>query len=570
MNLKTKMAICMALVFVFFTFALGVALTGMQNTKSRFETFLEQDEALLRAATNLYAQGLQMELALRNLVLAPNDETPYKNIQIAGDEFKKTSESALALSGLSPDNRKILTEVTAIRDRQIPLHAKIISTVKDNQANATEMLTREETPLWRDMRTRLLGVIKAKNEEVKAIKAETLKTAHLMLVVSLLLGSLAVIVGGAVAFWLVRNVMKQLGGEPHYAVDIAKRIASGDLTVTIETREDDRDSLLHAMKIMLGSLATLVREVHVGAEAIAGATSEIASGAMNLSSRTEQQAGSLEETASSMEELTSTVRQNADNARQANALVGSASDVASQGGAVVSQVIETMGSINESAKKIVDIISVIDGIAFQTNILALNAAVEAARAGEQGRGFAVVAGEVRNLAQRSASAAKEIKALISNSVEKVDTGTRLVDQAGTTMSEVVASVKRVADIINDIAAASQEQTSGIEQINMAITQMDGVTQQNSALVEEAAAAADSLQEQAAKLAKLVNVFKLDGLQAATPIARPAVSDSAGAMAGAKKASPPRIAQMRSAGVPTPVRPLAVKSAVTSGSDWEEF
>jgi len=260
---------------------------------------------------------------------------------------------------------------------------------------------------------------------------------------------------------------------------------------------------------MNDSLLKIVREVRLGTDTIATASTQIASGNLDLSSRTEEQASSLEETASAMEELTSTVKQNADNARQANQLAVSASAVAQEGGDVVGQVVATMGSINDSSKKIVDIISVIDGIAFQTNILALNAAVEAARAGEQGRGFAVVASEVRSLAQRSAAAAKEIKVLIDDSVEKVTSGSKLVEQAGSTMAEVVGSVRRVTDIVGEISAASQEQSTGIEEVNRAITQMDEVTQQNAALVEEAAAAAQSLQDQAGKLAQVVGVFKLE-------------------------------------------------------------
>ncbi|HJV74392.1 MAG TPA: methyl-accepting chemotaxis protein, partial [Noviherbaspirillum sp.] len=292
-------------------------------------------------------------------------------------------------------------------------------------------------------------------------------------------------------------------------VGIARRIASGDLTEAIDTSKSDRSSLVSAMKMMQDSLAALVVQVRSGTNSIATASGQIAAGNQDLSSRTEEQASSLEETASSMEELTSTVKQNADNARQANQLAASASEVAGKGGAVVAQVVDTMGAINDSSKKIVDIIAVIDGIAFQTNILALNAAVEAARAGEQGRGFAVVASEVRSLAQRSAGAAKEIKSLIDDSVEKVNTGAQLVNVAGTTMEEIVESVKRVTDIMGEITAASQEQTAGIEQINQAITQMDQVTQQNAALVEEAAAASEAMQGQASELAQIVSTFKVD-------------------------------------------------------------
>jgi methyl-accepting chemotaxis protein len=296
-----------------------------------------------------------------------------------------------------------------------------------------------------------------------------------------------------------------------YAVRVARTVADGDLSSDIQVRtRDEIGQLSAALKDMNTSLISIVSEVRKGTDSIGTASQEIAAGNLDLSERTERQAGSLEETASSMEQLTSTVKQNAANASQANQLARSASDVAGKGGAVVAQVVDTMASINASARKIVDIISVIDGIAFQTNILALNAAVEAARAGEQGRGFAVVATEVRNLAQRSAAAAKEIKELIGDSVDKVDAGARLVDQAGATMEEIVTSVRRVTDIMSEIAAASQEQLSGIEHINGAITEMDQTTQQNASLVEQASAAAITMQEQASNLVGAVSVFKLTG------------------------------------------------------------
>jgi methyl-accepting chemotaxis protein len=323
---------------------------------------------------------------------------------------------------------------------------------------------------------------------------------------------------------------------------MAGAIAGGELSRKIVLREGDSSSLLHAMETMRRALVGIVGQVRTGTDTIATASNQIAVGNLDLSSRTEEQASSLEETASSMEELTSTVKQNADNARQANGLAVSASEVAQKGGAVVAEVVDTMASINESSRKIVDIIGVIDGIAFQTNILALNAAVEAARAGEQGRGFAVVASEVRNLAQRSAAAAKEIKLLIDDSVGKVEAGGKLVDQAGATMTDIVASIARVAHIMSDIAAASAEQTAGIEQVNTAITQMDEVTQQNAALVEEAAAAAGAMQEQAAALAEVVSIFKLEQ-QASQPIKRPAAVK------------------------PAPQRKVL---ASTAGEEWEAF
>ncbi|MFZ6746380.1 methyl-accepting chemotaxis protein [Undibacterium sp. JH2W] len=379
----------------------------------------------------------------------------------------------------------------------------------------------------------------------------------------LILGLIVVTIalGLLLAYWIARVVSRPL----QEAVRVAKTVASGDLTSDIEVKTtDETGELLQALKEMNASLLSVVSEVRTGTDLIATASTEIANGNMDLSARTESQAGSLEETASSMEELTSTVKHNSDNARQANQLSHSASAVAQKGGSVVSQVVDTMGSISESSKKIVDIIAVIDGIAFQTNILALNAAVEAARAGEQGRGFAVVASEVRNLAQRSASAAKEIKALINDSVEKVDLGTRLVDQAGATMQEVVESVKRVSDIISEITAAGAEQSSGIDQINTAIIQMDQVTQQNAALVEEAAAAAGALQEQAANLSRVVGVFKLIHSHPASnsptrpvravskQLAKPAATSS-----NIRKAAPVKAA--------TKERELA-----KTNDDWEEF
>ena len=326
----------------------------------------------------------------------------------------------------------------------------------------------------------------------------------------LMLVLVACSLGGGIGLglWITSTLTRQLGGEPTYAVEAAGAISAGNLSTPIQTRGGDQRSLLFAMEAMRQSLVKIVGQVRSGTDTIATASNQIAAGNLDLSSRTEQQASSLEETASSMEELTSTVKQNADNARQANQLAASASEVALKGGTVVAEVVGTMASINASSKKIVDIIGVIDGIAFQTNILALNAAVEAARAGEQGRGFAVVAAEVRNLAQRSAAAAKEIKTLINDSVEKVDAGGKLVDQAGETMADIVQSITRVTDIVSEIASASMEQTMGIEQINSAISQMDEVTQQNAALVEEAAAAAAALQEQAEILADVVSVFQI--------------------------------------------------------------
>jgi methyl-accepting chemotaxis protein len=377
--------------------------------------------------------------------------------------------------------------------------------------------------------------------------------------------AVALVLGALLAWRLTVGITKPL----KEALVVAEAVAAGDLTSRSmsEPTKDEPGQLLAALKRMQESLTRTVTTIRLGTDTIATASSEIASGNLDLSSRTEEQASSLEETASSMEELTSTVKQNADNSRQANQLAVAASNVAVKGGSVVSQVVTTMGSINESAKKIVDIIGVIDGIAFQTNILALNAAVEAARAGEQGRGFAVVASEVRNLAQRSAGAAKEIKALIGDSVEKVDAGSKQVAEAGSTMDEIVEGVKRVADIMAEITAASQEQSDGIEQVNQAVSQMDQVTQQNAALVEEAAAAADSMQEQARALAQAVAVFKISGDFGMQAVAAPRTAPTT-MRAPAKVMQASLSAPSRAAAKPANVQPKPAN--VTADDGWEEF
>jgi methyl-accepting chemotaxis protein len=319
------------------------------------------------------------------------------------------------------------------------------------------------------------------------------------------------VIGGLISLGMaliIRSVKHSLGGEPMDAARIAAGIAEGDLTHAIVLRQGDQASMLYAMREMQGHLSHTITTIRQGAETISLAAQEISSGNLDLSSRTEEQAASLGETAASMEQLTSTVKQNADNARQANQMAASASQIAGEGGVVVQQVVDTMQRIAASSTRIVDIIAVIEGIAFQTNILALNAAVEAARAGEQGRGFAVVASEVRSLAQRSSAAAKEIKGLIESSVGQIDDGRTQVERAGTTMVSVVQAVRRVTDIIGEISSASDEQSRGIEQVNIAITQMDSTTQQNAAMVEQAAAAAQSMEEQARTLRAAVNEFRV--------------------------------------------------------------
>jgi methyl-accepting chemotaxis protein len=381
-----------------------------------------------------------------------------------------------------------------------------------DEAAAKKLIRGESNKLIVSLRGQIDKLVKVYGDggdAAAAAGAQTFVTARSWIVGLLVL---SMVLGVAAAVTITRWLTRTLGGEPAYAVTIAGRIAAGELSTPIHTRANDTRSLLFAMKSMRDSLASIVAEVRTGTETINTAATEIAAGNDDLSSRTELQAGSLEETAASMEELTATVRQNSASADAANTLALNASAIAQKGNAVVSKVVSTMGNIDRSAKKISDIISVIDSIAFQTNILALNAAVEAARAGEQGRGFAVVASEVRNLAHRSATAAKEINLLINDSVQQVESGSKLVSEAGATMEEVLSSVRQVNEIMQEISAASREQSAGIEQVNKAITEMDQVTQQNATLVEEATVASRSMQDQAAALQQLVAVFQLDAGQ----------------------------------------------------------
>jgi methyl-accepting chemotaxis protein len=457
-------------------------------------------------------------IALRNIVLLDDPaqmQAQVDRIRVQAQSYadsEKTLRDTFAAFGIQDDESKLLAEIQQQNALAQPLMDKIQALgLANNNADATKLLIgdlRAVQGKWQDGLAALVASEKRQNEEAtSAADASYAFTRNMMIGLGV----------AAIALVITRSITLPI----KRAVAIAQTVAAGDLTSQIAVRGSDETSmLLAALKSMNDNLAAIVGQVRAGTDTMSTASQEIAAGNLDLSSRTEEQAGSLEETASSMEELTSTVKQNADNARQANSLAASASAVAGKGGAVIASVVDTMDAINASSKKIVDIISVIDGIAFQTNILALNAAVEAARAGEQGRGFAVVATEVRNLAQRSAAAAKEIKTLISDSVAKVESGSQLVDQAGQTMSEVVDSVRRVSDIIGEITTASREQSMGIEQINQAIIQMDGVTQQNAALVEESAAAADSLQGQAAALAEVVATFVLIQNQGKVPARAP--------------------------------------------------
>jgi methyl-accepting chemotaxis protein len=470
------------------------------------------------------------------------------------------NEAVAALEGLldTPDGSAFLASFKQQRVRYVASFGKVDRLILDNRRDEAGALMLAETlPALDALQATVKDLTDQQKQALDASGAEVRRTIAAARALMIVLG-MAALGGGIVFAW---RITRSITGPINAAIAMARTVATGDLTADIEVRgSDETGQLLQALKDMNQGLVAIVGEVRVGTDTIATAAGQIAAGNQDLSARTEQQASSLEQTASSVEQLMSTVRQNGDHARHANALAASASSVASKGGAVVAQVVETMDSINAASKKIVDIIGVIDGIAFQTNILALNAAVEAARAGEQGRGFAVVASEVRSLAQRSASAAREIKALIGDSVDKVETGSKLVNQAGATMEEIVSSVQRVTDIMGEITSASREQEAGIEQINLAINEMDAVTQQNAALVEEATAAAEALHEQADHLSQVISVFKVDGMTTRT--AAPARA-SASVRPFVKKAAPASIA--------APTRTRAARLVASGTNDeWEQF
>jgi methyl-accepting chemotaxis protein len=511
--------------------------------------------AILSSAINTDASDFRI-LELQHI--ASNDDAAMaaidKKIAAMGAQIETQRTDYVKLIA-SAEEKKLFEAVGKSWDAYLVESKKLLELSRQKQnAEAAALSNGAAQTLFTNASNDLLNLVKLNNaggKQAGELSARVYASAIAWIVGGIVI---ALVLGLVVTLLVARIVSAPL----ERALVVARTVAAGDLTSQIDVRSSDETGLLMgALKEMNDSLFKIVGEVREGTDMIATASSQIAAGNLDLSSRTEQQASSLEETASSMEELTGTVKQNADNARQATKLAETASAIAVKGGVVVAQVVQTMGSINASSTKIVDIISVIDGIAFQTNILALNAAVEAARAGEQGRGFAVVASEVRNLAQRSAAAAREIKDLISNSVAQVGIGSQLVDQAGATMTDIVDSVGRVTNIINEISAASQEQTVGIEQINEAITQMDTVTQQNAALVEEAAAAAGSLQDQAQSLLQAVSMFEL-GSQAAAAHRKLSMAPQSKARAAA------------------PVRRLANSSSnhssnVSSKTDeWEKF
>jgi len=535
-------ALCVALVFMA---GQGVVMLGRVNEGT--DSIVNMRMPRVAMTTRMLGEVNDISIALRDLLLSDDGADRAQQIEEVLSSRKELDTILAQLDGLLvyPQARAVLAQEVQLNARYTQGQQELMRLIASgNAAGARAYMKTTLRPLLADYKAAIDQQIRVQADLAKATAQDAhatyIRTRTLM--IALAAGILAV--ACALAWWITASITRPL----RRALDVATAVAAGDLTTRVEV--DSRcevGQLLGTLKRMNDNLVATVGTVRSGTETIALASGEVAAGNQDLSARTEQQASALEETASSMEELTSTVRQNADNARQANTLAATATAVAGKGGAVIEQVVDTMAQIHAASGRIGDIIGVIDGIAFQTNILALNAAVEAARAGEQGRGFAVVASEVRNLAQRSAAAAREIKSLIIDSGDKVDAGSHLVREAGSTMREIVDSVRRVTDILGEIMAASLEQSAGIEQINVAITQMDGVTQQNAALVEQAAAAAQAMRDQAARLLDAVAVFRIEGGEAA-PAPAPA------------RASVPAVAAR-----------LATrrKAAVVDGG-WEEF
>lgn len=482
----------------------------LRRMQGHLEQMEKTNNAQIAIAHDLHKSVSSISLSVRKIILLNSDAEILDEINAYKAEAENYNKvrAKLSLSQLTGNTSGPWQKVDEAQQKAGPLLGNLYLAVqehRDSEAIKTLQMVGDAIGNWQ----KALDAGMQHQQEANRVAfddSNRVYSAALLQLVAIAIVSVLLAVG--VSFVIVRLLVSQLGGEPKDAARVALGIGAGDLTQAIPVRIHDSSSLMAAMKSMQTNLVQVVLSVRSGSEAVATASSEIAHGNNDLSARTEQQASALEETAASMEQLGSTVKQNADNAQQASQLAMTASTVAKQGGAVVGQVVETMKGINESSQRIADIISVIDGIAFQTNILALNAAVEAARAGEQGRGFAVVASEVRSLAGRSAQAAKEIKGLIDTSVARVAQGSQLVNQAGETMTEVVSAIQRATSIMSEISAASSEQSAGVSQVGAAVRQMDQATQQNAALVEQMAAAASSLQSQANDLVGTVAQFKL--------------------------------------------------------------
>jgi methyl-accepting chemotaxis protein-1 (serine sensor receptor) len=499
--------------------AIGImGLFGISHTNEALKSVYEDRTIPMGQIAEIDKLILQNRLMIAGALLDPTPEEVAKDTDGVDANIAAITKlwEAYMSTTLTPEEAVLAKEFAENRARFVNegLRPSVAALRAGDFEGARKIVFEKNRPLYVPVGKNVTALMKLQVDVAREEYLEAQREYANMRLIMILSISSGIAIAGVFGFLTVRSVGGELGAEPREAAAVARRVGAGDLTGRIDLKPGDTTSLMAQLKSMQEGLVNIVSQVRVGSGTMATATSQIAAGNTDLSSRTEEQASALEETTASMQELGATVKQNFESGQQANQLASTASEVAVKGGAVVSQVVHTMEAINTSSRKIADIIGVIDGIAFQTNILALNAAVEAARAGEAGRGFAVVASEVRALAGRSATAAKEIKGLIETSVNNVSEGCQLVEKAGSTMDEIVVCVRRVADIMGEISAASQDQTSGIDQINQAMSQMDQVTQQNAALVEEAAAAAQSLEAQARKMVEVVSVFKLgqqDGL-----------------------------------------------------------
>jgi methyl-accepting chemotaxis protein len=579
-TLKKKLVLTFAAILALAGSLIAVALV---NTNRLLDTVKWNTHTyeVLSSAEQMLMGMVNIETGLRGFVASGDDKflEPFRQGQeMFGKEFKAVK----SLTSDNPTQQTRLDKLMTHHEAFMQVAAKLTAMRRDVTSGSVGMeALLKEFSAARDkaaMDAFRAGIAEFKQAEAVLLeqRSQQLTSTASTTNYTLLLGGVALCAVAAVlGLVLARSLFAQLGAEPGSAVAVAEQVARGDLSIQVPVAPGDTSSLMANLARMQQSLVEVVANVRQNSESVATASAQIAQGNQDLSGRTEQQASALQQTAATMEELGTTVRNNADSAQQANQLAQSASAIAAQGGEVVGKVVSTMQDITHSSRKIGDIIGVIDGIAFQTNILALNAAVEAARAGEQGRGFAVVASEVRNLAQRSAEAAKEIKTLIGRSVEQVEQGTELVDQAGQTMQEIVGSIRRVSDIVAEITAASVEQSSGVQQVGQAVTAMDQATQQNAALVEESAAAAESLRSQAQQLVQTVAVFKLSAHErpAPVPAAAPLKSTPASRPAAPKAAPSPALARNRSASpaTPTPTPAPAAKPAADAHSDdWTSF
>jgi methyl-accepting chemotaxis protein len=523
-----KLGLGFGLVIALLLLISGVGIWNMSLASDRMDRVINNNVHKMELVHDMSDAVHIGSRLIRDAILSNEPATMQAEMAKAAEaqvRYRKAA-SALEALGIGGTEQTLLKKIKSSMVIALPINDKVVGLAQNNNTSeAFDLLINHAGPATLTWQNALDETIALQKENNRLDAAEATHSFHIGWILTLSLSVVTVLIGLFAAILITRDLSNQLGGEPGYAAEIATRIAYGNLVGEIRTKASDNASMLHAIKVMRDKLAGIVSQVRSGTDTISTASNEIASGNLDLSARTEEQARSLEETTSSLENLTSAVKQNAEYAGQANQLAIDASAVAVRGGQLIVKVSNTMGSIDDSAKRIADITSVINGIAFQTNILALNAAVEAARAGEQGRGFAVVASEVRNLAQRSAAAAKEIKGLIGDSIERVHAGGKLVNEAGTTMREIVASVGRVTDVIAEIADASQEQSSELARIHHAISLVDQATQQNAALVEQAAAASESLQEQASNLAQLVSVFRLDGIHDGPASVGGAISDA---------------------------------------------